>query len=85
MTVLEGESAKFSSDAKGILSVFAVGGESRGITIKGLQYTLDDGVLSPDFPLGVSNHFVGKPAEISVKTGKVLLMWDAENGLPDIS
>ena len=85
VTVLEGETARFSPEAEGILSVFAVSGEARGVTIKGLQYTMEDGILSPDFPLGVSNHFVKKPAEISVKIGKVLLMWDAENGLPDIS
>lgn len=85
VTVLEGEAVRFSPTAKGILSVFAVGGEARGVTLRGLQYTLEDGVLSPIFPLGVSNHFVGKPAEISVKTGKVLMIWDAENGIPHIS
>ena len=84
VTVLEGETAKFSPAAKGILSVFAMGGEAGGVTIKGLQYALEDGVLSPDFPLGVSNHFVGKASEISVKTGKLLMIWDAENGFPDI-
>ena len=83
-TVIEKETAVFDADSRGILSVFCLGKDASGVTLRGLQYPLEDGVLTSDFPLGVSNHFVGKEAEITVKNGKLLLMWDIKNGLPTI-
>ena len=83
-TVIEKETAVFGADSRGILSVFCLGKDASGVTLRGLQYPLEDGVLTSDFPLGVSNHFVGKEAEITVKNGKLLLMWDIKNGLPTI-
>lgn len=83
-TVISEETARFSADAAGIFSVFCLGGDATGVTIRGLQYGLESGTLSADFPLGVSNHFMGKEAEITVGHGKLLLMWDAKNGLPTI-
>lgn len=83
-TVISGETARFSSEATGILSVFCLGTDALGVTVRGLQYCLENGALTADFPLGVSNHFIGKEAEITVKSGKLLLMWDAKNGLPAI-
>lgn len=58
---------------RGILSVFCFGAEARGVTIDGAQYEVEDAVLTADFPLGVSNHFVGKPVQISVREGSLLL------------
>ena len=81
-TVIEKETAVFGTGSRGILSVFCLGKDASGVTLRGLQYPLEDGVLTSDFPLGVSNHFVGKEAEITVKNGKLLLMWDIKNGLP---
>ena len=83
-TVIEKETTVFGADSRGILSVFCLGKDASGVTLRGLQYPLEDGVLTSDFPLGVSNHFVGKEAEITVKNGKLLLMWDIQNGLPTI-
>ena len=84
MTVIENESAAFPEKAEGILSVFCLGADATGITIRGLQYSLENGTLTADFPLGVSNHFVGREAEIFVKTGRLLLIWNRKNGLPVI-
>ena len=36
---------------------------------------------SAEVPLGVSNHFVGTPARITVHEGMVLALWDRKNGL----
>ena len=60
----------------GDISLFAFGGEARGVTIKGLKYELEKGELTPSFPLGVSNSFVGKSAEISVDDGDILIVCD---------
>ena len=80
VTVLAGESIAFPETASGILSLFCLGAGAE-VTIGGLQYPLDRGTLTPDFPLGVSNHFVGTPARITVHTGQVLALWDRCNGL----
>lgn len=56
----------------GTLSLFAQGGDARGVTIAGLSYTLRDGVLYRDVPTGVSNEYGGGDAEISVRDGTLL-------------
>ena len=61
---------------EGIFSVFALGETARGVTILGGRYPLEDGELSPYFPLGVSNHFEGRPVEISVERGCLLAGWE---------
>ena len=82
VTVLKNGTLSFPPDADGILSVFCLGADATGVNIEGLQYILKDGTLSPGFPLGVSNHFIGSTARISVKHGSLLLTWDRKNGLP---
>ena len=79
-TVLAEERMEFSPDATGILSLFCLGGAAE-VSVDGLQYGLDRGTLTPDFPLGVSNHFMGRPAGVTVHSGLVLALWDRGNGL----
>lgn len=81
-TVISNETAVFSPNAAGILSAFCLGKDAFGVTIRGLQYSMENGTLAADFPLGVSNHFTGKAAEITVENGQLLLIWDSRNGLP---
>ena len=82
VTVIRKEEIRFSEAAEGIVSVFCMGADANGVDISGLQYPLENGKLTADFPLGVSNHFAGQPAEIGVKNGSLLVMWDRRNGLP---
>ena len=82
VTVIKNERISFPAEAEGILSLFCLGVEAKGVTIGGLHYELENGTLTPGFPLGVSNHFTGKPAAIEVKDGSLLVMWDRKNGLP---
>ena len=65
---------------EGIVSVFCMGQPAEGVTIRGLQYELENGTLESGFPLGVSNHFIGKAASISVEKGVLLVMYDIEKG-----
>ena len=58
---------------EGILSVFCMGEDAQGVSICGAQYQVDRITLSAEFPLGVSNHFVGRPVTISVEKGTLLI------------
>ena len=78
-TVVKNGYICFSQEAEGILSVFCLGADAAEVTLTGLQYPLQDGCLSAGFPLGVSNHFVGKEATVSVKKGSLLLLFQKEN------
>ena len=61
---------------EGIFSVFCLGPEAHGVSIRSAQYPLDHAPLSPFFPLGVSNHFQGQPVEIEVEAGCLLIGWE---------
>ena len=67
---------------EGIVSVFCLGEAAENVTIRGLQYELHNGRLECGFPLGVSNHFVGKEASVSVERGTLIVMYDIEKGFP---
>ena len=82
-TVVKNGALRFEKAKKTIISVFCMGEPARGVSLRGLEYTMENGSLSAGFPLGVSNRFTGKPAEISVKDGSLLVLWDKENALPE--
>ena len=76
-TVIENESLDIPRTVPdGLLSVFAVGGPASGVTIQGTLYPLDNASLSPDFPLGVSNHIAAESASVSVRNGAALVGWE---------
>lgn len=83
VTVVNDEMIFFPKEAEGIVSLFCLGPDAGGVTLKGLQYPLDNGTLTSGFPLGVSNHFIGECAQIAVKKGCLLAMWDRKNGFPE--
>lgn len=82
VTVVKNEKIHFLGVPQGTVSVFCMGPDAEGVTLKGLYYPLENGKLTSGFPLGVSNHFTGEPAEISVENGSLLVMWDRQNGFP---
>ena len=82
VTVVKNGSLRFSEEATGTVSVFCMGAYAKGVTLKGLYYPLENGTLTAGFPLGVSNHFTGKKAEIAVENGSLLVLWDRNNGFP---
>lgn len=67
---------EFPADLSGTVSVFCPDGTAEGVTLEGLFYPLTEGTLKSSFPLGVSNHFTGKAARISVRNGALLVMWE---------
>ena len=82
VTVVKNGSLCFASGCSGTVSVFCLGRAARGVCLDGLYYPLSDGTLTAGFPLGVSNHFTGEPAKISVEDGSLLILWDRRNGFP---
>ncbi len=81
-TVVKNGSLRFPAGREGTVSVFCLGPDARGVTLEGLYYPLEDAVLSAGFPLGVSNHFTEEAAQITVKDGSLLVLWDRSNGFP---
>ena len=82
VTVAGEETLEFPAASTGILSLFCLGPDAEGITLENLHYPLNNGKLTSGFPLGVSNHFIGKSARITVKKGSILALWDRKNGFP---
>ena len=80
--VVKNGTLSFPAGCEGTVSVFCHGSDARGVTLKGLYYPLENGTLTAGFPLGVSNHFTGQLAEISVEDGSLLVLWEGKNGFP---
>ena len=82
VTVIKDETVCFPENAGGVLSLFCLGPDAHGVTLENLHYPLENGTLTAGFPLGVSNHFTGKAARVTVREGSLLAMWDRGCGLP---
>lgn len=78
-SVIKNSSISFSAEERGMISVFAFGQNASGVSISGLKYELDNAQLTPALPIGTSNEFTGKPAEIEVKHGSLLVIWQHDN------
>jgi thiamine pyrophosphokinase len=81
VTVVKNGSVRFPAHFAGDLSVFSMGADGVGVSIRGAHYEAEDITLTAGFPLGVSNHFAGKEVIVSVKEGSLLLIWERRNGL----
>ena len=60
------------------ISVFAFGGDAFGVTEKGLKYSVDNVAIRQEFPIGVSNEFIGEDAEVAVTNGMLLICIEME-------
>ena len=83
VTVVKNGSIRFPAGTAGTVSVFCMGADAEGVTLKGLYYPLENATLTAGFPLGVSNHFTGKESEITVEKGSLLVLWERSNGFPE--
>ena len=83
VTVVKNGTLRFPAGCAGTVSVFCLGADAEGVTLEGLYYPLQNGTLTAGFPLGVSNHFTGSEARITVEKGSLLVLWDRKNGLPE--
>lgn len=74
LTVIRNRGVSFPPQAAGMVSVFSLSDESRGVDISGLKYEVRDMVLMESDSIGVSNEFVGRPGSIAVRDGKLLIV-----------
>ncbi len=56
------------------LSVFSMSDISKGVSIKGAKYELEDFEITNALPLGISNEWVENTVKISVKEGILLII-----------
>lgn len=81
-TVIENESLRITRTVEqGLFSAFCLGDRAEGVYEAGFQYSLQNAVLTPDFPLGVSNHILEPEALIAVRQGALAVGWE----LPPLS
>ena len=75
-TVIENESLTVEKTVEwGLFSAFCLGDRAEGIDETGFQYPLRDAILTPEFPLGVSNHILESAATITVRRGALAVGW----------
>lgn len=69
-------SLSFPRRKSGMLSVFSLTEESRGVEISGLKYEVSGFMLRSSCPMGVSNEFADRESKISVSDGTLLVIWE---------
>ena len=75
ITAITDGSYTFDASHCGILSVFSADTSVSGVTLSGLKYPLDHVTLTNDFPLGISNEFLGIESRVTVERGTLLLVY----------
>ncbi len=84
LTAVKDGCLRFDAASRGPVSVFALSGECRGVNETGLKYALCDYAMRPAYPVGVSNEFTGRAAEISVREGTLLIVYGPEARLASV-
>lgn len=67
----------FDKEKSGHISVFSYTDISHGVCEKGLKYEIENANVKSNFPIGVSNSFVGTPSEVSVSDGTLLIILES--------
>ncbi len=70
--VICNEKVSFKEGMEGYLSLFTLGREAKGVTIENMKYELSGYTMTNDYPIGISNEFVGKAASVTVEDGEVV-------------
>lgn len=71
--ICDGGEITLTAGQNSVFSVFCLGADAEGVTIENAKYPLTDAVLTADFPLGVSNHFIGQAVRVAVRRGCLLI------------
>lgn len=68
------ESVSFRAEMEGTLSLFSLGERAEDVTIRGMKYNLENALVTNDFPIGISNEFIGEQAQITVEHGALVIL-----------
>lgn len=71
--VIRNETVDFQDSLKGRMSLFSMGDQAH-VSIRGMKYNAENRLFTNDFPLGVSNEFIGEKASVTVTDGAILCM-----------
>lgn len=72
--VIKNEEVRFRKEMEGYLSLFTLGQEAVGVTIQGMKYPLDHYKMCNDYPIGISNEFIGEEGSVCVEDGELVGM-----------
>jgi len=72
LTLIQNETVVFNKDMEGFLSLFSLDEKATGVTIKNMKYPLEQAEITNDFPIGISNEFIGEAGEVTVEKGTLL-------------
>lgn len=70
--VIKNEEISFQPTMEGYLSLFTLGQEAKGVSIRGMKYPLDNYTMRNDFPIGISNEFIGEQGSVTVEDGELV-------------
>lgn len=75
--LLQNESVTLGERGPAYLSLFAMGGDARGVTVRNMKYEVENTTITADYPVGISNELIGEEPTISVEQGTLLaiLRW----------
>lgn len=74
MLIVQNESVSFRETVEGTLSLFSMERATKGVTLEGLKYPLQKATITNDYPIGISNEFIGEKATITVEDGTLVCM-----------
>lgn len=74
LQVVTNGSISFPAIQAGMIAVFSMGDAAKGVCLTGLKYPLENAIITNEFPIGVSNEFIGNPSSITVKEGSLLII-----------
>ena len=70
--VIKDETVEFRETMEGYLSLFSLDRKALGVSISGMKYNLDRYTMRNDFPIGISNEFIGQKAAVTVESGELV-------------
>jgi len=75
ITAITDTTMRFPACDKGYISVFSHSKKAEGVSLVGLKYVMDKAMITNEFPIGVSNEFIGRESVITVERGTLLIVY----------
>jgi len=72
--ILPGQTKKIRKSLFKYVSMLPFTGEVTGVYLKGFKYSLENSILKPGYPVGVSNEIIEEVGTISIKKGILLII-----------